>query len=105
MTEDRPAKHPRLDSTPRKIPREVLLLNVPALIAHPPNHSNYVASLKVSLEALNKCVAFAEIEPEVECRAWTGIAEISILLNMSELAEKAITKGVSGGVLVARVLY
>lgn len=36
----------------------------------------------------------AGIEPEIECRAWTGMAEIAIALNKIDIAEKAITKGV-----------
>ncbi|CCM03812.1 uncharacterized protein FIBRA_05961 [Fibroporia radiculosa] len=60
------------------LPPAVLLVSLPALLAHPPNHRYYIQSLVLSLASLRKCVALPALSPEIECRAWTGLAEIGM---------------------------
>lgn len=99
----RPHKRPRLDSSPqmpssslssltsvptspsksqsrrlRPLPPAILLISLPSLLAHPPTHRLYVPSLCLSLCALRKCLAIPALSPEIECRAWTSLAEIGM---------------------------
>lgn len=69
------------------LPPHILLLNLPALLIHPPSHPNYALSLCLSLLALRQCLAMKDSEKgmqgmvmdaEIECRAWTALAEIGM---------------------------
>lgn len=93
----RPHKRPRLDSSPpmpssslsslptspsksqgarlKPLPPAILLISLPTLLAHPPTHRLYIPSLCLSLCALRKCLTIPALSPEIECRAWTGLAE------------------------------
>ncbi|KAI0829097.1 hypothetical protein BC628DRAFT_1315767 [Trametes gibbosa] len=62
----------------KPLPPAVLLVNLPSLLAHPPNHKYYVHSLVLSLSALRKCLALPALLPDIECRAWTGLAELGM---------------------------
>ena len=62
----------------RPIPTAILLVSLPALLAHPPNHKYYVHSLVLSLRALRKCLTLPALPPDIECRAWTGLAELGM---------------------------
>lgn len=66
------------DVTLTPLPPAVLLVSLPSLLAHPPNHRFYIQSLVLSLAALRKCLSIPALSPEVECRAWTGLAEIGM---------------------------
>ncbi|KAH9926501.1 uncharacterized protein B0H18DRAFT_1006448 [Fomitopsis serialis] len=92
----------------RPLPPAVLLISLPALLAHPPNHKYYIPSLVLSLTALRKCLTLSGLSPEIECRAWTGLAEIGMkvisgglsqsedcpwALGIETEVEKAISKG------------
>ena len=76
--------HQPLSRTPsseeglRPIPTAILLVSLPALLAHPPNHKYYVHSLVLSLRALRKCLTLPALPPDIECRAWTGLAELGM---------------------------
>ncbi|KAL5519652.1 hypothetical protein ACEPAH_1335 [Sanghuangporus vaninii] len=63
-----------------RLPPSVLLLSLPGLLAVPPNHRQQAACYDLSLTALRKCVALGGLPPDVECRAWTGIAELGLRL-------------------------
>ncbi|KAL6307835.1 hypothetical protein BKA93DRAFT_727071 [Sparassis latifolia] len=90
------------------LPPAVLLVSLPALLAHPPNHRFYVHSLCLSLDALRKCLGLHALPPDIECRAWTGLAEIGMKVigggfsqdknypwakGIESEVEKAISKG------------
>lgn len=62
----------------RPLPPPILLLALPALLAHPPGHEHYPLSLFLSLRALRTCLEFKTLTPDVECRAWTGLAEVGL---------------------------
>lgn len=62
----------------RPLPPAVLLVSLPALLAHPPNHRYYTQSLYLSLCSLRKCLTLQGLSPELECRAWTSLAEIGM---------------------------
>ncbi|KAH9854482.1 hypothetical protein C2E23DRAFT_726704 [Lenzites betulinus] len=66
------------ESELRPLPPAVLLVNLPSLLAHPPNHKYYVHSLVLSLSALRKCLAIPALLPDIECRAWTSLAELGM---------------------------
>ncbi|KIJ64161.1 hypothetical protein HYDPIDRAFT_132789 [Hydnomerulius pinastri MD-312] len=72
-----PASSPP-SSTLRPLPPQVLLLALPALLAHPPTHENYGLSLFLSLRAFRTCLELKALTPDVECRAWTGLAEVGL---------------------------
>ena len=63
-----------------RLPPAVLLLSLPGLLAVPPNHKQQVACYELSLKALRKCVALGGLAPDIECRAWMGIAELGLRL-------------------------
>jgi len=102
----RPSKRQRTSSlstsaielTP--LPRSALLLSLPSLLLHPPNHRNHTRSLWLSLFALRKCLTLPNIEPYEECRALTEVAEIGFKIGLADSdiesqVEKSITKAVS----------
>lgn len=62
----------------RPLPPAVLLVSLPGLLAHPPTHRNYAVSLQLSLTALRKCLVFPDLTPEMQCRAWMGLAEVGM---------------------------
>ncbi|OCH87544.1 hypothetical protein OBBRIDRAFT_796085 [Obba rivulosa] len=92
ITDDnpRPSKRTRLESVSKAPPSEasaaaltplpppVLLVSLPGLLAHPPNHRFYVQSLYLSILALRKCLSLPALSPEIECRAWTQLAELGM---------------------------
>lgn len=102
----RPSKRQRTSSlstsaielTP--LPRSALLLSLPSLLLHPPNHRNHTRSLWLSLFALRKCLTLPNIDPYEECRALTEVAEIGFKIGLADSdiesqVEKSITKAVS----------
>ncbi|KAG6872964.1 hypothetical protein C0995_004718 [Termitomyces sp. Mi166 len=86
----------------RRIPPDILLLSLPALILHPPTHRMHLQSLALARHALRRCLALPSLEPAKECRAWTGIAELGLMwldsgasgLAMGEV-EQALTKALT----------
>ncbi|RPD54496.1 hypothetical protein L226DRAFT_539879 [Lentinus tigrinus ALCF2SS1-7] len=112
QTSSEPVSRPELSSTSpdlkqqqdcglRPIPPAILLVSLPSLLAHPPNHRYYVHSLVLSLTALRKCLALPALSPEIECRAWTGLAEIGMRVisgGMSQSEEHVWAKGIESEV-------
>ena len=88
-----PTKLPTTPSRPssqnplKPLPPAILLVSLPSLLAHPPNHKFYVHSLVLSLTALRKCLTLPALSPEIECRAWTGLAEIGMRVIAGGLHE------------------
>lgn len=60
------------------LPDSVLLLNLPSILMHPPNHPLHAQSLCMSLLALRRCLEIPGLSPDVECRALTSVAEIGM---------------------------
>lgn len=65
-------------SSLRPLPPQVLLLALPALLAHPPTHEKYGLSLFLSLNALRQCLQIEALAPDIECHAWTAFAEVGL---------------------------
>ncbi|KAI0696886.1 hypothetical protein C8T65DRAFT_615130 [Cerioporus squamosus] len=85
----------------KPIPPAILLVSLPSLLAHPPNHRFYFHSLILSLTALRKCLALPALSPEIECRAWTGLAEIGMRVisgGLSQSEEHVWAKGIEAEV-------
>ena len=76
LTTSSPAK-PQ-ESCLKPLPPAVLLVSLPALLAHPPTHKLYIPSICLSLCALRKCLTIPALSPEIECQARTGLAEIGM---------------------------
>ncbi|KZT73388.1 hypothetical protein DAEQUDRAFT_721986 [Daedalea quercina L-15889] len=112
----RPSKRRKLDSsalaepdggrlsesaTLKPLSPAVLLVSLPGLLAHPPNHKYYIPSLVLSLAALRKCLKLSGLSPEIECRAWTGLAEIGMKVisgGLSQSEDYPWAKGIEGEV-------
>jgi hypothetical protein len=91
------------------LPPPHLLLALPSLLIHPPTHKYHLQSLLLSQRALRRCLALpeSELDRDIECRAWTALAEIgigclalgtgqeSIQGEIEAEVEKALTKAVS----------
>ncbi|KAI0640309.1 hypothetical protein C8Q77DRAFT_1085911 [Trametes polyzona] len=69
---------PECDTELKPLPPAVLLVSLPTLLALPPNHKHYVHSLVLSLTSLRKCLALPALPPDIECRAWMGLAELGM---------------------------
>ena len=72
-----PRPKPRREGL-KLIPTSILLVSLPSILAHPPDHKYYIHSLVLSLAALRKCLALPALSPQIECRAWTGLAELGM---------------------------
>ncbi|KAJ8085250.1 hypothetical protein PM082_004044 [Marasmius tenuissimus] len=75
-----PAKlsQPSPSSPLAPLPPAVLLISLPGMLLHPPNHPMHAHSLCVSLLAVRRCLRTPGLSPEIECRAWTAIAELGM---------------------------
>ena len=62
----------------RPLPPYILLLAIPHLLTHSPTHRNYIIFLRLSLASLRKCLTLPSLPPEIECRAWCGLAELGM---------------------------
>ncbi|KAJ3523314.1 hypothetical protein NMY22_g11498 [Coprinellus aureogranulatus] len=64
---------------------------------HPPTHRHYTKSIYLSFLATLKCISYTNLDPDMECRAWTTLAELGFRLGLEEpgveaQVETAITK-------------
>ncbi len=75
------------DSPLRPLPHAVLLLSLPSLLVHPPSHRYYIQSICLSLCSLRKCLSLPALSPEIECRAWTGLAELGMKVISSGFSQ------------------
>ncbi|KAI6139969.1 hypothetical protein BKA82DRAFT_4219588 [Pisolithus tinctorius] len=62
----------------KPLPPHVLLLALPALLLHPPTHEKYALSLFLSLKSIRLCLQLPALAPDVECYAWTALAEVGM---------------------------
>ncbi|TFK56312.1 hypothetical protein OE88DRAFT_1620238 [Heliocybe sulcata] len=62
----------------KPLPPHVLLLSLPALLIQPPSSKFHAQSLCLSLAAVRACLGLGALSPEVECRAWTALAEVGM---------------------------
>ncbi|KAH7924786.1 hypothetical protein BV22DRAFT_1034747 [Leucogyrophana mollusca] len=60
------------------LPPQVLLVSLPGILVHPPNHRYHAISLCISQRSLRQCLGLKALNPDVECRAWTALAEIGM---------------------------
>ncbi|KAF8346134.1 hypothetical protein F5887DRAFT_962841 [Amanita rubescens] len=108
----RPLKRQRIESLQdtdkdasnlNPIPCSTLLLALPSILIHPPMHPHHQTSLQLSSAALKKCLELPEIEGDLECRAWTALAEMGIIEGTQEpgTAEE-VEKAISKALLIAQ---
>ncbi|KAH9486026.1 hypothetical protein JR316_0000090 [Psilocybe cubensis] len=96
--DNRPFKRQRLGPQELKpLPLDILLLSLPHLLAHPPTHRQHTRSVILSLSALRGYLAQPNLEPRLECRAWTELAEAGFRLGLNtpgieNEVERAITR-------------
>ncbi|KAF8890107.1 hypothetical protein BD779DRAFT_1671467 [Infundibulicybe gibba] len=64
----------------RPLPPAILLLSLPSILLHPPTHRNHALSLCLSLLALRRCLSLPDLDRDIECRAWTALAEIGMIV-------------------------
>ncbi|CDO77305.1 hypothetical protein BN946_scf184753.g55 [Trametes cinnabarina] len=92
---------PELEPDLKPLPPAVLLVSLPSILAHPPNHKYYVHSLVLSLSALRRCLAMPALLPDIECRAWTGLAELGMRViagGFSQSEEHVWARGIESEV-------
>lgn len=70
----------------RPLPLPLLLLSLPDILMLPPNHPLHDESLRLSVVALRKCLLVRALSPEIECRAWTTLAQIGVQVIGSHLS-------------------
>ncbi|KAJ3789960.1 hypothetical protein GGU10DRAFT_303991 [Lentinula aff. detonsa] len=58
----------------------MLLLHLPSILIHPPNHQLHAHSLCMSLLALRRCLKVPGLSPDIECRALTSLAEVGMIV-------------------------
>ncbi|RDB22401.1 hypothetical protein Hypma_010501 [Hypsizygus marmoreus] len=94
----RPMKRQRSSSSLAPLPSSKLLLSLPSLLIHPPSHRLHLQSVALSQHALRRCLALPDLDHDVECRAWTALAELGLgcledgMKNVEGEVEKALTK-------------
>ncbi|KIY69171.1 hypothetical protein CYLTODRAFT_442869 [Cylindrobasidium torrendii FP15055 ss-10] len=89
------------------LPLQNLLVSLPGLLIHPPTHRHHARSLCMSIHALKACLSLSDLSPVIECRAWTGLAELGMIAieggfsddgehawatNMETMVEEAASK-------------
>ncbi|KAL0952180.1 hypothetical protein HGRIS_008793 [Hohenbuehelia grisea] len=112
----RPQKRQRTTSSPElklsPLSPSALLISLPRLLLQPANHPLFIQSLYLSLLACRRCLRLPGLTPDIECRAWTGIAEIGLKAITAGLCdskipwasgiESEVEKAVSKGLLIAQ---
>lgn len=90
----------------QRLPASVLLVSIPKLLVQPPNHAHHAQSLCLSLLALRRCLSLPDLSPEIECRAWTALAEIGMCVIAGGFSQneehpwaRSIEQEVKAGVL------
>jgi hypothetical protein len=62
----------------RPLPPAILLLALPGLLALPPTHPDFGFSLFLSLRSLRQCLTLPALALDIECHAWTSLAEVGM---------------------------
>ncbi|KAG2033018.1 hypothetical protein BDR03DRAFT_903113 [Suillus americanus] len=98
----------------RPLPPAILLLALPGLLALPPTHPDFGFSLFLSLRSLRQCLALPALAPDVECHAWTRLAEVGMRVMESGFCSQEggcdwavgihseVEKALSKGLLIAQ---
>ncbi|KAF5332751.1 hypothetical protein D9611_005428 [Ephemerocybe angulata] len=79
------------------LPLPVLLLSLSNILLHPPTHRDYAKSIYLSTLSVLKVLEERNLDPDMECRAWTALAELGFRMGLGECGvesqvEIAITK-------------
>ncbi|KAF8956457.1 hypothetical protein BDZ97DRAFT_1925469 [Flammula alnicola] len=100
----RPFKRQKLEHPEfRTLPSDVLLLSLPHFLVHPPTHRNHTRSLFLTLFALRKCLSLPNLDATVECRAWTGLAEIGLRIGLDEPGiESEVGRAITKALMIAQ---
>ncbi|KIY43932.1 hypothetical protein FISHEDRAFT_51821 [Fistulina hepatica ATCC 64428] len=69
-----------VDASPKPEDVPNMLLCMPAAFIKPPGHEERASSLCASLFAIRKCIALPDLAPDEECRAWTTLAELGLII-------------------------
>lgn len=90
-----------------ELPASTLLVSLPGMLLHPPTHKFHALSLSISILALRRCLVLPNLPPDIECRAWTSLAEIGSLaiaagFNMNE--DHVWAAGIDIEVCLSRIL-
>ncbi|EAU92222.1 hypothetical protein CC1G_10108 [Coprinopsis cinerea okayama7 len=97
----RPMKRQR--SPEPVLPLQVLLLSLPNLLLHPPNHKFYHKSLYLSRLAFHRCLMLQNLDADVECKIWTSLAEAGIRMGLGvEGIEHEVEKAITKALLIAQ---
>ncbi|KAG5642228.1 hypothetical protein DXG03_003373 [Asterophora parasitica] len=65
----------------KPLPPATLLLALPALLLSPSSSSQLsLPAINLARHSLRRCLALPALEPREECRAWTGLAELGVLV-------------------------
>ncbi|THV03684.1 hypothetical protein K435DRAFT_851631 [Dendrothele bispora CBS 962.96] len=91
----------------KPLPPSTLLVSLPSLIIHPPTHRYHAQSLWISLQALRRCLRLPDLSPQIECRAWTALAEIGMIIvagehEWAEGIEAEIEEATTQGLMIAQ---
>ncbi|KAF9476022.1 hypothetical protein BDN70DRAFT_839938 [Pholiota conissans] len=99
----RPLKRQKMDySDLKSIPFDILLVSLPNLLAHPPTHRYHTRSLFLTLFALRKCLSLPNLDADVECRAWTELAEVGFRIGLQEPGlESEVGKAITKALMIA----
>lgn len=85
------------------LPVKDLLISLPGLLIYPPNHRLHAQSLCLSLLAVRKCLSLDNLTADIECRAWTALAEIgmnAIAGGFSENEDHLWARGIENEVCI-----
>ncbi|KAG2116296.1 hypothetical protein BD769DRAFT_1485757 [Suillus cothurnatus] len=98
----------------RPLPPAILLLALPGLLALPPTHPDFGFSLFLSLRSLRQCLTLPALAPDIECHAWTSLAEVGMRVMESGFCSQEggcdwavgihteVEKALSKGLLIAQ---
>ena len=82
--------------TLQRLPPAVLLLNLPQLVACPPNYKLHRQSLALSLSALRRCISISGLPPDMECRACSAFAELGLKVLYSKTIQNEVNSWAHG---------
>ncbi|KAJ3845306.1 hypothetical protein F5878DRAFT_550612 [Lentinula raphanica] len=113
LTDVDPQQEEKSQLSLNPLPDSTLLLYLPSILIHPPNHPLHAQSLCMSLLALRRCLKLPGLNPDIECRALTALAEVGMIVldggfNQHELhvwahgIEPEVEEATSKGVMIAQ---
>ena len=81
------------------LPLPLLLLSLSNLLLHPPTHRHFPKSVYLSFLSALGCLEGGSLDVDVECRAWTAVAEVGMRMGIGGVGvegqvESAVTQGV-----------